>query len=123
MSNVKFGGSKIVSKVPYGSGTVVIEVLFFFSLGRHLVFILFPFPPSTGQKIGETWVNRGSGPVCSLHFPFLNHFLSSRPIVDIYFSCEDDIGLSSLYLKSFAGTKYRIALYRIKLYHTKLLNS
>ena len=24
-----------------------------FLLGRHLVFILFPFPPSTGQKIGE----------------------------------------------------------------------
>ena len=54
-SNEKFGGSKIVSKVPYGSGTVVIEVLFPFHWAAILYLFYFRFHQvGTGQKIGET---------------------------------------------------------------------
>jgi len=37
---------------------------FVFSLGRHLVLNLFPFPPSTAQRIGEFYNNKGCATIC-----------------------------------------------------------
>jgi len=45
----KFGGSRVYAKVRYGSGTVVLDILFFFIYSRHLVLNLFQFPLTKGK--------------------------------------------------------------------------